>query len=320
MIGRVLVGALVAALLPLAAVASDGTIVGHDGKTYPAAPPVVEGRDGELFYGLTFDLFCSGAGPELQRGMKRLTKLTTLIRRSGRTVVFTVVPDKSLVNDENVITAHLPHGTCDTSGMREQRSILDGYGDPTYLPIRRGLAAEPKQAYWRTDLHWTTIGASVFAKALATRLSAPLGARQRYTKAPSQTEVGLLNQLRGVETPETVRAVAPDTGAKVIPRPGTDSLDQQFPIDHAWTSKPANLTYPGRTLLLGDSFTVMGLQSLRPIFRHGHFLWLINNPDEKVAKAIGRSDTVVIEVVQFFTGVSPLGKASFRRLVRNALG
>ena len=72
-------------------------------------------------------------------------------------------------------------------------------------------------------------------------------------------------------------------------------------------------------MLIGDSFTVMGLQSLRPIFRNGRFLWVINNPDEKIATAISKADTVVIEVVQFFTGVSPLGTASFRRLVRNSL-
>ena len=204
MIGRVVVGALVAALLPLAAVAADDTIVGHDGKTYPAAPPVIEGRDGDLFYGLAFDLFCTGAGPDLEKGMRRLTKLTRLIRGSGRTVVFTVVPDKSLVNDENVVSAQLPHGGCDTSGMRQQSKILDGYDDPTYLPVRKALVAEKKQSYWRTDLHWTTVGASVYAKALATRLSEPLGARQAYKKGKPQTEVGLLDQLRGVDTPETV--------------------------------------------------------------------------------------------------------------------
>ena len=63
----------------------------------------------------------------------------------------------------------------------------------------------------------------------------------------------------------------------------------------------------------------MALELMRPIFRHGRFLWVTNNPDRTIAKAISRSDLVVLEVVQFFTSVSPLGTKSFRREVKKAL-
>lgn len=314
-------GTVVAALLPLSASAADDPIVGHDGATYPAAPLVIEGRDGDLFYGLSFDMFCTGAGAELQQGMKQLTKLTKLIRRSGRDVVFTVIPDKALVNVGNVVRPQLPHGACDKSGMKQQSAVLDTFRDPAYLPLRTGLAAlaEKKQAYWRTDVHWNTIGASVYAKALGTRLDPALGARQKYERGEPQTLVGALNKLRGVDTPETVPRLVADTTVRVKAKPGTDSLTQAFPIDHAWTARPARLTYPGRTLLVGDSFTVMALELMRPMFRHGRFLWVKNVPDRTIAKAISRSDTIAIEVVQFFTAVSPLGTRAFREAVREAL-
>ena len=53
--------------------------------------------------------------------------------------------------------------------MAEQRRVLDRFADPAYLPIRKALAAENGQTFWKTDMHWTTIGASVFAQQLATR-------------------------------------------------------------------------------------------------------------------------------------------------------
>ena len=309
--------------MPAAATAADhrasDTIVGHDGKTYPAAPPVVDGRRGDLFHGLAYDLFCSDAGPDLRAGMKRLSKLTGIIRASGREVVFTIVPDKGLVNESNVIRARLPHGRCDKVGMAQQRKIVDTYADRTYLPLRKGLAADKRQTYWKTDVHWNTIGASVYAKLLAARLDPALGKRQRYKAGAPQTAVGYLNQLRDDDTPETVPSVRPATGVKVKPRPGTDSLDGQFPFDHEWTSGPAKLTHPGRALLLGDSFSLIGLVSLRPLFARGQFLWVGNVDPAKMARAVEKADTVVIEVVQFFTTVSPLGKKSFRKLVGNAL-
>ena len=93
------------------------------------------------------------------------------------------------------------------------------------------------------------------------------------------------------------------------------AADSPYPVasgadDFRWISRPARKTWPGHTLLLGDSFTMVGLDSLAPLFRHGRFLWNKNNNEEVIAAAVAASDTVVIEVYQTFLGGSPLGSIS----------
>jgi hypothetical protein len=75
-------------------------------------------------------------------------------------------------------------------------------------------------------------------------------------------------------------------------------------FDISWSNRPARKTWPGRTLLLGDSFTYLGMESLVPLFRQARFMWLghVNNVD--IVRAVTESDTVVIEVAQRYVANS----------------
>ncbi len=295
------------------------TIVGADGKTYPRSPAVVRGRHGDLFDGYTYDVICADAGKRLRASFTRIAKLSRLIEDSGRTVVFTVLPPKALVNVQNVVRGRLPHGQCDRTGLDQQRAVFDGFADPSFLDVRAVLAADERQTYWRTDPHWTTVGASVFTKKLAATLDRPLGARQRYKPGPPQTAVGAMTTALGDDTAETVDSVVPQTRVTVTPVPGTTPIGVSTYIrEHEWRSSPAKLTYPGRTLVIGDSFGYIALTNLRPVFRRGQFLWIDNEPSV-MARAIAKADTVVLETAHLFAGVSPLGKKAFRTAVRKAL-
>ena len=75
----------------------------------------------------------------------------------------------------------------------------------------------------------------------------------------------------------------------------------------------------GNTLLLGDSFTYRGLSVLMPLFRHGRFLWIDAVHNNELLAAIPKADTVVIEIVQRYVGVSMLVQDSFRQQVTQAL-
>lgn len=297
----------------------DGTITGADGAEYARAPGVVEGRRQDLFDGYTFDIICSDGGSDLEGDIKRVGKLARLIESSGRRVVYTVVPPKALVNEDNVVRDTLPHGDCDRDGLDQQRSVYDTFADKRFLGLRSVLSADPRQLFWKTDQHWTTYGGTVFVKELAARLDPELARRQRYQRGPDQTAVGALTKLQGDDTPETVKSLVPKTDVTVKPLPGTPALGSSPYISHHdWRSTPASLTYPGRTLVLGDSFGLIALENVRPLFGRGQFLWT-NNSDKTMVKAITRADTVVIESSHLFVSVSALARKSFRAAVRRAL-
>lgn len=315
--------ALLAALVPsTAALGADDpeTIVGSDGQTYPKAPPVVIGKNGELFYGRSFDLFCADGSGAFSHGMDQLARLAKVIRRSGRRVVFVVAPDKAHVLGRNLVRSELPHGACDRRGIRAHGRLLDAYPDKSHLAIRKALAQDDRKVFWRTDTHWTTVGASVYAKALATALDPDLGARQRYRRGKSVRALGPMAYSIGSDQKETIPTLKPAGGIKVRTAAGSVDLDDgDYVVDHSWVSSPARRTWPGRTVFLGDSFTFIAMENLRPIFRKGRFLWIGNISQDVINRAVVKADTVVIEVAQFFVTVSQLTTDSFRTSVRSAL-
>ena len=274
------------------------TFTGADGLYYTYAPSIVAGQQSYLFLGNDFDFAC-GLGPAMSRSLAAYAKLAKVIRKSGREVVFTLAPNKSAVLSAD-LPGQPPHGVCDVQGLAAQDRLLEGYADPDFLPLVAPLRRSPRQVYWRTDQHWTTVGGSVFAKALAAHLSPRLGKRQRYTYG-TETRLGVMNQALGISTPETLETAHPADRVKVRTARGAADWGgyPEFTFEHAWDSAPAGRTWPGRTLLLGDSFMWYALENLRPVFRHGHFVW-IDHTDTDVPQAIKASDTVVIEVLQLF--------------------
>jgi hypothetical protein len=296
-----------------------GQFTGIDGLLYQSAPYAVSGLDGQLFYGVDFDVAC-GIGGSSTTSMRAITKLARVIQRSGRRVVWAAGPNApSVLGDE---IGELPHGACDSQGLAQQRAAVDSIKDPNFLKLRAELARHEHQTYFRTDPHWTTVGASVFARAVARRLSPRLGKRQHYVYG-TESRVGLLNSARGIDTPEVAETALPRTD--VVTRTAKGSVEDfaGYPgvvVDHSWVSGPARKTWPGHTLLLGDSFMLFALAAMRPIFRSGRFMWVGHTAESDIVAQIKRSDTVVIEILQTFVPLgSPLVSKSFRSQVARAL-
>ncbi|MDX6373024.1 MAG: hypothetical protein QOD98_2012 [Nocardioidaceae bacterium] len=300
--------------------ARTGSFLGIDGLTYPSAPIVVDTASG-LFFGPDFDLACAYGGRAVPP-MKAMTKLARLVERSGRRVIWSGAPSKTSVLFDHLAPGELPHGSCDEVGQRAQSRTTDTYRDPNYLPIRKPLSESTRQVYWRTDPHWTTVGGAIWARAIGAKLDPKLGDRQRYTYG-TETQVGLFNSLRGIDTPETLETAMP--AGHVHTRTSRSSVMQWagYPngvSDYSWDSRPANRTWPGHTLVFGDSFSFYALPNLLPLFRHGRFMWIGTVDVHDVVRAIRHSDTVVFEVYQTFL---PLGTVlttkEFRQQVRAAL-
>ena len=314
---RLLVVAVALACLPHqgAVARAQDDLPADDGFT------VIEGRDGHLFLDLEFENLCAWKGARFEAALQRLDKLADLITRSGRRVVFTVAPGKTTIERAAVVWREVPRRRCARTGLREQLKVLDRFASPAYVPLRRAIERDDRQTYWRTDGHWTTVGATHWTHALARHLDPRLARRQHYSFGTS-TAVGYLNTIRGVSVPETIPTAVYDGSVRV--RTAKDSVDDlgatdSYPVDHSWVSRPRAETWPGHTLLVGDSFTLLALDQLRPLFARGRYLWTGNVPEQTIADAVAESDTVVLELVQFFAAGNPLTTKSLRTLVRQAL-
>jgi hypothetical protein len=292
------------------------TLVGADGLVYDSAPPVVLARRGELYLGLELDRACA-LGRRFDRGVRRIGKLARTIEASGRTVVLLIPPNKSTVMTGRL--GELPHGRCDRLGLRHQARLLARYADPAYLPLLGLLQRQRTRLYWRTDQHWTSNATALMARAVARRLDPELAPRQSFEPV-EQTTWGLLNRLLGDPATETVAGRRPD-GRTVVRSGGSRShVLPGITFDHRWTSSPASRTWPGHSLVLGDSFAFVGLENLRPVFRRGRFLWVGHTSHRVIAEAVADADTVVIEAVQVLVAGNELGSVSLRRQVRRSLG
>jgi alginate O-acetyltransferase complex protein AlgJ len=294
-----------------------GPFVGIDGLFYNPADFIVEGQ-GELFIGQDFDMLC-GAGKSFDRGVHRLAELASIIEKSGRRALFALAPDKSSV-DTAALPSPLPHGECDAAGMQHQQEVLDHDANPQYVQVRKQLTRTP-YSYWKTDAHWNTVGASVYAEQVARKLSPKLARKQKFNKT-TRTEFGDLVNPVDNPTPETAPARLPANGVTMSPAPGEPTYDptlKHIYLELSWNSGPARKVWPGRTLFLGDSFTYTALESLGNLVRHGRFLWLGYHSNDELADAIKDSDTVVITVVQRFASVSQAQSPSLLRTVKQAL-
>jgi hypothetical protein len=291
---------------------------GVDGLLYMPAETVVHGKDGVLYIGEDFDALC-GVGRGFTTGLHRLARLSQLIERSGRRSLFALAPDKSSVVLSD-LPDPLPHGSCDQFGLERDRKVLDGYGDPDFVLVRRRLARTP-DAFWKTDAHWSTVGGSVYAEEVARHLSRRLARAQRYVTT-QRTKLGDLEIFLPDAVAETAPARLPANGVSTRPADGSPAFDStfiKFYMDLSWTSTPARKTWPGRTLLLGDSFTYTALEPLMNLFHNGRFMWLGHTDTDDIVRAISRADTVIIEAVQRFASTTPAVTRSFYAAVRRGL-
>ena len=95
--------------------------------------------------------------------------------------------------------------------------------------------------------------------------------------------------------------------------------DSDPDLQQSWRTGPRKRVMDRKVLLLGDSFTYVGLDPLRPLFREGRFIWTVPDNLPLMAEQMVSADTVVIEVLQRFVSTSLLGSNDFFRQVKQAL-
>jgi hypothetical protein len=296
--------------------------IGQDGGVYDPSPLAVNGGNGVVFFGEDFDAACA-FGEEFDKGLKRIARLVDVIAGSGRRVVFSVAPNKTAVDKAALAGAVLPHGRCDARGIRQQDHTLDTFRNDNWIPMRAKLAGKAAigvDEYWKVDTHWTSVGTTTWAQDIALRLSPKLAQRQSYRRDTELLRVNL--SFLGIvgEIVESSWGRATTTKVKVKPKPSMGVFDpENVSPTVGWRAAPRKRTWPGHTLLLGDSFAYRAMDPLMHMFRHGEFLWLGLVPAPDLVDAIAAADTVVIEVVQRYVPGSILGMKSMLEEVRQAL-
>ena len=295
-------------------------IQGPDGPLL-TSPLVVRGENGYLFYGQDFDRGCDD-GAAFAQQLDRLALVARRIEQSGRTVVFSVAPNKTAIVGDQLPDV-VPHGQCARAGIRAQNRVLDRYDDPRYLPLRQPLAQQYSagvQNYWKQDTHWTTVGSLTYAEALAAALDTALAARITVERG-TRTQVSDLNDLIGLTAAETAPSAQLGVGAPAVPTADSETYDyyQEYGGVQRWRTD-SSAAVPGVTTLIGDSFTYFGLENLRPLFADGRFLWDRNTADDQdFIDAILEADTVIISTAQRNVTANKLLRPGFVKRLTEAL-
>lgn len=274
---------------------------------------VVRGKDGHLFLTDEFVGACRSDSVYATR-VARILRFAHLLERSGRKVVVTIAPDKGLVATDKLPSA-VPKGRCALDGLRTQQQVLDAVTDPVFIPVRAEMQADfakGEAVSWKGDTHWTSLGATTFARQLAQRLDPSMAGRLSFDAQP-HTRVPDLMQLMGLSKRETQTMLTANTGGEATASADSGKYDPDHPyIDPlSWTTSPSAGLIPGRTVLLGDSYTYNTIDVFRPMFAQGRYLWVVNQPRPVVAQAIKDADTIVIEIASRTVPSSPFADPKF---------
>ncbi|KQX69937.1 hypothetical protein [Angustibacter sp. Root456] len=299
------------------------TITTADGTQYPR---VVVGEDGWLYYGGDFLNPCTARGP-VKAPIDQLRRFTALLRASGRHVAVVVVPDKS-----DVAVEHLPHRyigrVCAAERRRAFWQAYDAVDDPGFVDLRaplRHAQREPGGTYLRSDSHWTALGQVIYAREVLQTIAPgvwdPEAVHQRGTFR-KRGDLGPFVQAERVD-------VVP---GYVIERPAVRLDAEAFPSSKHLsprlratarpesTGDPSRLV-PGRTVLIGDSFTYNSVPGWQPWFSDITPYHRERSSRAQMVRAVAGADTVVLEVVERDAVAGRLmpGWGSFLKNLQSAL-
>jgi alginate O-acetyltransferase complex protein AlgJ len=253
---------------------------GEQEQVVDTAAQVLSGRDGWLFVHAEMNTAC---GPPLPFGeaIARWQTLIDTIRATGRRALLVVAPDKGSIYPEHL--DDFPTRACAASGKRDFWGQLERAERPDrlislrddLLRLKREAGEDGDDLYARKDSHWTTAGSLALVRAMLEGIGEP-GARLRESEIvdPGRTEyTGDLTNLLGAPETDTQaqRTIQRAAGAKVI---------------------------PGRTLMIGDSYSQGPAPQLAPYFEDLRGAAWVGTPPAKLAREIRAADLVLLETVE----------------------
>lgn len=265
----------------------------------PAVPSnsvVTVGKDGWLFLTGEFYKECEPGQPS-EQVISGLARLQQILAASGRKFVFTLAPDKSTV-EPSYLPDSYPLQSCSQASKRATFSLLNNSHIPGYVDMKDLMAArqsaEQRPYYMREDTHWNGLADALFARK-AIQLLDPALLAGVVSKEVIGSYVGDLTTLLG--DPHSDRTID-DT----LSRPGVTVAQSQTSLapgiaaTESRAVSSATPLLPGRTLLVGDSFSQAAAPDLTPFLadmlevKNAYFA----EAPETMFNAIQRSSTIIL--------------------------
>jgi alginate O-acetyltransferase complex protein AlgJ len=271
----------------------------NTGGTKPGGyPAVIQGKGGWLFLGDDVKTRCTTRSLPATV-VAKLNRLSDLIRKSGRTFVLMIAPDKSSVYPQYLPKSYLGRD-CAPAYTTAFWKAFDQHIPPGYVDVRTPLIQQAKTSpvplYRPLDSHWDMEGISIEAQLMAKALDPALARGTHVEDRGTYTPIGDLTYLLGQPRKDTLPA-RPLVRDGVTMTPGSDLSLHYYRVSQIHNTSTDAPLYQPKTLILGDSFTDTSKQYIAPYFAD---LTMIHNQSSGLQMAdamIGRS-TVIFQVAE----------------------
>jgi alginate O-acetyltransferase complex protein AlgJ len=248
------------------------------------AAQVLAGRDDWLFLTGEQDRSCEPFLPFAQ-ALGRWRALIASIRGKGARVLLVVPPDKGSVYPE-----HLPQFAGKACALRGKRTLWRMLrrqdGRSRVVGLRDVLLRRKRtfgdDLYARKDSHWSTLGSLALVRAVLRRVGG----------SPTARTMPVV-KVRAGEVVDPGRAEYVGDLTRLLGAPETDTQARR-----EIRREPTAPRVPGRTVLVGDSYSDAPVPQLTPYFDDLRVLSWVNTPAREVARAVARADTVLLETVE----------------------
>ena len=265
-----------------------------------ASPRVIEGRGGVAFI---VDAFSEACNPHIQTGLlvNQMKLLSQVIAKSGREFRLVVSPDKSSIL-RDFLPVNFALKNCFDSYNRDFWEKLERGGISGFVNLHSELLnarVKRREILFRSrDTHWDSAGAAMAAKTVVNSL-VPDTWEDNLFKFSGLVELsGDLDALTGktiIDTAPTYTLVRRD-----VIQVASDAIDQidQSPNRRIQHTSKSSFLIPGRTLILGDSFSEAAAPFFLSYFEDVTLMRLSEFSSDKFITLIRKANNVLFWSVE----------------------
>ncbi len=259
-------------------------------------PPVIEGKDGWLYFGYDVEGKCQPYRP-LEEVIANLGRLRAALEASGRDFVLVVPPDKSTAVPQHLPDGYAGKGCAEAYRARFWAALTSQAGAVDLRPGLRRTASRGVPIYHRLDSHWTDAGALVMVSELAEELRPGVSAGWRIEQSNTLRYRADLPTMIGRKLTEQGRSysLAPDSRQD---RTRPYITDMRGPVQIGATGGAG--TVDRKVAMLSDSFSYAATRYLGAVFSNllaVPYATAAEDP-QLVADVLADHEVVVLEIVE----------------------
>jgi hypothetical protein len=262
------------------------------------SPRVVIGTENWLYYATTVE---QGTPPQdcipesyLDRALLEIEKAKKVVTDSGRSFVYTVVPNKAAIYPD-----YAPDwgGSCAEANSNLLRAALATAGDSARIELWTPFLGASDRLYFKHDTHWNVAGSTRGSELIAAKAAPGVWSQLDLVASPASRQ-GDLAGLIGVDwvidyydlTP-TLPGVTPTVTVESATIAGRPLVTYASPGNPQLS--------PLSTVVIHDSFGLFFRNKLGPLFEDVAFLPTYSHPITDAARSyVTSSDQIVFETTE----------------------